>query len=132
MKKLLLSFILISTLFGDIILVGNQTCKIENISNVELKNIYLGINRTLNNEKINIYDSKDIKLYEEFITEILKKSVVSLETYWVKMLFSGRAKPPQQISFSEFLELSNSKECNMSYIRAKEYKSSLKRIAIVE
>lgn len=132
MKKFILFSILASSLFADVILIANESCKIENISTIELKNLYLGLNKTINNEKVNIYDSKDVKLYEEFVTEVLKKSVVSMETYWVKMLFSGRAKPPQQITYSQFLDLMNSKECNIIYVDSKNYKSNIKRIAIVQ
>lgn len=132
MKKILLSLILSTGIFADVIIVGNTGCKINTISSVELKNLYLGLNKSLNNEKVVICDRDDVKLYEEFVTDKLKKSAVSLETYWVRMLFSGRAKPPQQISYSKWLEIKDANECTITYVKESEYKNSFKRIAVVE
>lgn len=132
MRSIILSLILTISLFGDIVLVGNSSCKINTISNIELKNLYLSLNKLSNNEKINFYDRDDLKIYEEFVTNVLKKSVVSLETYWVRMLFSGKAKPHQKISFSQILDLKDSSECSISYVKENEFKTNFKRIMIVE
>lgn len=133
MKKITLSLILAFNLFAnDIILVGNKNCKINNLTNIELKNLYLGLSKILNDEKVTVFDRNNKTLHEEFIKDILKKSVVSIETYWVKMLFSGRAKPPVQISSEDLSNLNNFKECTITYISQNEYKNTLKRISIVE
>lgn len=133
MKKITLSLILAFNLFAnDIILVGNKNCKINNLTNIELKNLYLGLSKISNDEKVTVFDRNNKTLHEEFIKDILKKSVVSIETYWVKMLFSGRAKPPVQISSEDLSNLNNFKECTITYISKNEYKNTLKRISIVE
>lgn len=133
MKKITLSLILAFNLFAnDIILVGNKNCKINNLTNIELKNLYLGLSKISNDEKVTVFDRNNKTLHEEFIKDILKKSVVSIETYWVKMLFSGRAKPPVQISSDDLSNLNNFKECTITYISQNEYKNTLKRISIVE
>lgn len=132
MKKILLSLILSISLFGEVILVGNSNCKLNSLSRIELKNLYLGLSKASQDEKINVLNRDDTKLYEYFVTKELKKSVVSMETYWVRMLFSGRAKPPKQISYSQWLDLNSSNECLVVYIDEKEYKKGFKRIAIVE
>lgn len=133
MKKITLSLILAFNLFAnDIILVGNKNCKINNLTNIELKNLYLGLSKISNDEKVTVFDRNNKTLHEEFIKDILKKSVVSIETYWVKMLFSGRAKPPVQISSEDLSNLNNFKECTITYISQNEYKNTLKRISIVE
>lgn len=132
MKKILLSLILSISLFGEVILVGNTNCKLSSLSRIELKNLYLGLSKASQNEKINVLDRDDTKLYEYFVTKELKKTVVSLETYWVRMLFSGRAKPPKQISYTQWINMNNNNECTIIYIQEKEYKPDFKRIAIVE
>lgn len=132
MKTIILISILCIQAFADIMIVGSSNCQINSLSRVELKNLYLGLNKTSNKDKINVLNRDDTKLYEEFVTTELKKSVVSLETYWVRMLFSGNAKPPKQISYKEWLEINNQNKCFIIYIKQTEYKDNFKRISIEE
>lgn len=131
--KILISFLILSIyLQADIIIVGNLKCKTTTLSKIELKNLYLGINKMSNEEKINIFDREEKKIYEEFVTQELKKSIVLLETYWVRMLFSGKAKPPKKISALTLKELNSLDECAIVYIEEKELTKMFKRIDIVE
>ncbi len=68
MKKITLSLILAFNLFAnDIILVGNKNCKINNLTNIELKNLYLGLSKISNDEKVTVFDRNNKTLPENNI-----------------------------------------------------------------
>lgn len=134
MKRVILLFILsISLLYSEMLIVANDSCKIESLSRIELKNLYLGLTKQADEERVTVFDRNEIDIYQEFVTKELKKSIVSLETYWVRMLFSGRAKPPKRFTLKEWIDYTNySKECSITYIEENENNSLLKRIKIAE
>lgn len=132
MKKIILFLILSIYLQANIIVIGNSNCKTDSLSRIELKNLYLGINKISNKEKINIFDREEKDIYEEFVTQELNKSIVLLETYWVRMLFSGKVKPPKRLSKLSLNELDNINECAIIYIKENEFTKNFKRINIVE
>lgn len=133
MKKLSLIFLFTTSLvFADMIIVGSPSCRVQSISKTELKSLYLGLSSSLDNQQIIVTDRDSKELYEAFADEYLKKSPLVLKTYWARMLFTGKAKPPKQISYAQLATLENANGCQITYIAKEEYKSGLKRLSIVE
>src|SRR3989338_11655765 len=54
----------------------------------ELKDIYLGNKESANGTKILLTDQKDKKILEVFISQFIGMSVSSYKSHWVKKLFS--------------------------------------------
>jgi ABC-type phosphate transport system substrate-binding protein len=93
-KKISILYILLSCLLhaSDIVLVSNINSKIDKIDLSDLKNIYLKNIKSINGVRLLPIDNKTIK--KNFDKIVIQKSPLQINSYWAKMIFSGKSQPP--------------------------------------
>lgn len=95
-QLILLTFIYSASANADYAVIVNIEAGLTEITTTELRKIYLKKIPVLPNGKSAVIvglASGDAR--EQFNKEILRKSESSLNSYWSRLMFSGRAKPPQ-------------------------------------
>lgn len=63
----------------------------------ELKDIYLGNKESANGTKLLLADQRDKKIFEVFISQFIGMSASSYKSHWVKKLFSLGAAVPKVV-----------------------------------
>ena len=98
MKNLfILILLLISSINADSIIIKTQHCSFESLEEKQIKYIFLGKLTNINNQTITPINSNNEKTYSDFTEKYLRKSPSKVRTYWTRMLFTGKAKPPMSI-----------------------------------
>lgn len=89
---------LISTAFtarADIAIVINEASAVRQISHSEAVNIFMGRYRRLPNDSMALpIDQAPLKA--RFYKALVQKDMAEINSYWARLVFSGRASPPQQ------------------------------------
>lgn len=132
MMKFILLIIFSSYTFASLLVVSSKNCNFNNLNQNDLKNLYLGLTTEVNNQEVMIYDRDEKNLHDEFIVDYLKKTPILIKKYWVRMLFTGRGKPPKKITIQEWNDILKDDKCSIFYILPSEYNSDLKRINLSE
>jgi ABC-type phosphate transport system substrate-binding protein len=94
MKKIIFLFCVVSYSFaiGDIVVIANKSIDIKDISMKDIKNIYLKNKKDIQGIKLTPIDNKNIK--HSFDKKVLNKTQLQVNSYWAKMIFSGKNQPP--------------------------------------
>jgi len=117
MKKFIILIItLITFLDADIKIIASPICKVESLSQNEIKNIFMLKKRSIEEEPVNVLDSLDKETYAVFIKEYLNKSSRKMKVYWTRMLFTGKKIPPKKLSIDELNSLDTNNSCYLSYV----------------
>lgn len=135
MKKILLAFaaaVCMQSANADLVVVANPNVKLNAISQIELTKIFLG--------QSSVYPdgSKAVPLdingdhRNSFYTYILKKSPTQLEKYWARMIFTGKAQPPRQISSKDVKSIVADTQGAISYMDSAAVDSSVKVLTVVQ
>jgi ABC-type phosphate transport system substrate-binding protein len=82
---------------ADIVVVANKDNQIEALTKKQIIDIYMGRKSTFPNGEVVLpidqeIDSTTRKL---FYQNLVNKTVSEINTYWARLLFSGRATPPR-------------------------------------
>lgn len=100
MKKLLLTlcvFLIVTCVYSENYkVIANKDVEIATINAELLKNIYLGKKSQLDNgtkvEGVMLEEGDGI---EEFVKNIVQKTLSQFKTFWKKAIFTGKGKPPR-------------------------------------
>ena len=101
MKRIIftaLVFILLlsSASFAAEIVIANNSVPVDALSKEKLKNIYLGKKSQWDNgNKIVVVMLKKGPVHENFIKNMVKKSAAQFSSFWKKLIFTGKGKPPK-------------------------------------
>lgn len=98
-KILLLFSLLLGTLCADIVVVVAQDSPLKSLTRTEVRQLFLS-NRSGDAVAV---ESSPNRLHERFYDTIAGKTTAQLRAYRARQIFSGRGKPPRQVS-SEALE----------------------------
>jgi len=117
MKNFMISILfVISFLHADIEVIISSACKVETLSQHEIKNIFMLKRKMIEDQSITILESSDKETYTHFIKLYLKKSRRKMKVYWTRMLFTGKKIPPQKVSSKELKLLDGCTRCYISYL----------------
>ncbi|WP_438766415.1 hypothetical protein [Kushneria sp. TE3] len=84
-----------ATARADIAIVINDASPVHQISHSEAVNIFMGRYRRLPNNSVALpIDQAPLKA--RFYRALVQKDVAEINSYWARLVFSGRASPPQQ------------------------------------
>ena len=114
-KKCLLGFVCLAiagmvftfpgnALAGDLVLIGNRSVPVSELSGDDVQNIYLGKKKVWDNGmKVMFATLSDGEVSGQFLKEYVKKNANTFNTYWKKQVFTGGGKPP--VSFDKEKDL---------------------------
>lgn len=131
MKKLL---VLISGLYfhaacvqADVVVVGNPSIT-EKLSAGEVKNLFLGKRKALpSGAKVSVIEqSESSSVRVEFHTKFTHKTQSQLNSYWARLVFTGKGKMPKEVSDSkEVIRLVSSNPGLIGYVDSSEVSSDV-------
>lgn len=84
---------------ADVVLVANPGSGIEQLTQSEVINIYLGRYRRLPTGStavpIDLSDKTDVKV--RFYQLLVDKNLAEINAYWSRLVFSGKTRPPLEV-----------------------------------
>lgn len=120
-------------LAGSIEIIVNPESKVTSIGRAELSKIFLRRLRTWADGKravpVDQLPSSDAR--EAFTRLVHGRSVVTVEVYWKRMIFSGRGVPPEELaSDAEVLEFVRSTPGAVGYVTSSEALEGVQKLAL--
>jgi hypothetical protein len=88
-----------SAFAGDIVVIVNPASGVHEMTRAQVADVFMARDRHLPTGVTALPLDMGIQSIErrEFYSKLLRKSVPEINAYWARLLFSGRATPPQQI-----------------------------------
>lgn len=132
--KLTISLLFLLSLYSygysqEIVVVVNKSNSINELSKSEVIDIYMGRYMTFpNGKKAKPFDlPTESQLKKDFYLELLNQNERKINAYWARVLFSGRAKPPESVeSINEVLSHLQNSEFGIAYIPESEMTEDVK------
>jgi len=118
MKKLVLIFLTSILLFAsnDMVVVTN-TSVVEKLSKSEVKRLFLSKTNKVHNINIKVVELSENGEKDKFYKQISGKSKSQLRSYWTRLIFTGKAKPPVQVNtMDELLKEMKKSEVIVTYL----------------
>lgn len=82
---------------GDLVLIANPSSGISKLSREQVVDLYLGRNRKLPSGATSLpIDLSGDKDRERFYSTLVNKDLAQINSYWARLVFSGKATPPFQ------------------------------------
>jgi ABC-type phosphate transport system substrate-binding protein len=108
MRNILLCLILLAlfstSVQAEIQIIVNKSVPVSNLSDQEIKNIFLAkVKKWDNGKKIIIMTLKSSSVHDQFTREFTNKNSSQFKRYWRKLGFTGKAIPPRSYSSEESL-----------------------------
>jgi len=99
----------------DIQIIASNSCKINHLNKLTIKEIFLKKREYIAGEQIIILDNPNEIIYKNFIHKFINKNLREIKVYWMRMLFTGQTIPPEKLKPTS-LNLYDDKICYISYI----------------
>lgn len=127
MRIVLFIFLLSSLLFAEILIVTNKNTKIDTLSKNVIRYLYLKKINSINDISLIPLTNKDKSRHEEFVNKILDKSISQYNSYWARLVFTGKKSIPKKLTDNEICEQLN-KVNTIAYIYRSELTENMKII----
>lgn len=127
MRVLFSILIFTSFLFSEIIIVTNKNSTIEKLPKDYIQYLYLQKIDKIDNNKIIPLVCIEKKLHKEFVNKFLNKSIFQYNSYWARLVFTGRKSMYKKLTKDEiFAKLDNIN--TIAYIQRADLKDTMKII----
>lgn len=118
-----------------IVVIVNKDNPINTFSQRELVDLYMGRNLYFpdGNLAVRLDHAPTSPIREDFYQQLVGKSVAEVNAYWARLLFTGRASPPQVLDNShKVIETVHKNRNAIGYIREEDLVDSVKVVGRVE
>ncbi|HBF08084.1 MAG TPA: hypothetical protein DHW71_01940 [Gammaproteobacteria bacterium] len=90
---------------ADVYVIMSNQSDIQELSKEEVRYIYFSKILTIDNKPVNLiaYDLEDENIRSSFYKSVSGKSLRQMSSYWARMVYSGRGKPPEALKVEEML-----------------------------
>lgn len=125
-----------SSASGELAIVVNNTNDIQEISVEDVASIFLGKSRQLpdGTKVVPLDQLEGSGLKQEFYAKVVRKTLPQLNSYWSRLIFTGRGQPPFAVSGnSEVLEFIASNPNMIGYVdvRALQTAANLSNVKVL-
>ncbi len=104
------------TTHADMVVVTNASNGVSQLSKTEIINIFMGRFQKLS-PSISAFPVDNVLLRPKFYQLLVGKAPSEINSYWARLVFSGRASPPRQISEPlELLDIVQNNKGAITYI----------------
>lgn len=127
--------LLASQVQAGIVVIVNPNNDLQKFSQRQLVDLYMGRNLYFPNGELalRLDHPPDSPIRAEFYQGLVGKSVSEVSAYWARLLFTGRASPPQVIQDSEsVLNIVRNNNNAIGYIEENELDDTVKVIGRVD
>ncbi|HAU14102.1 MAG TPA: phosphate ABC transporter substrate-binding protein, partial [Gammaproteobacteria bacterium] len=89
-----------SSASGELAIIVNNTNDIQEISVEDVASIFLGKSRQLpdGTKVVPLDQLEGSGLKQEFYAKVVRKTLPQLNSYWSRLIFTGRGQPPFAVS----------------------------------
>lgn len=118
-----------------IVVIVNTDNPVNNFTQRQLVDLYMGRNLYFPDGRlaIRLDQSPGSSIREEFYQQLVGKTVAEVNAYWARLLFTGRASPPQVMNNSERVIEAVTKNKNaIGYVRESELVDTVKVVGRVD
>ncbi|MDH5387566.1 MAG: hypothetical protein OEY06_03845 [Gammaproteobacteria bacterium] len=117
-----------STVGAEIVVVASLDSPISKMSQREVTNIFMAkTNRNSEGKRVTAIELSDSDCKTEFYKVITGKTISQLKSYWSKLIFTGKGKPPRSFDENKSLvEELNNNDYAVTYIPANQLTQSMK------
>ena len=119
---------------AEIVVVVNKDNPVSNFSRRELVDLFMGRTQHFDDGSLvlRLDQPPDSKTRSQFYRELVNKSVAEVNAYWAKLLFTGRASPPQVLdSSANVLKAVRENRNAVGYLERSEVDASVKIVGHV-
>ncbi|ARS51790.1 hypothetical protein [Kushneria konosiri] len=111
---------------ADIAIVINEASPVHQISHGEAVNIFMGRYRRLPDNSVALpIDQGPLKA--RFYKALVKKDMAEINSYWARLVFSGRASPPQQTdTLKDLVDIVTHNNNALGYVDVAEMPSNMR------
>ncbi len=118
-----------------VVVVANKDNQINELTKKQVIDIYMGRTTLLPNGEaaLPLDQNADSTIRKLFYHNLVNKTVSEINAYWARLLFSGRAKPPQAVQdvISVINVIKNNKSA-IGYIRLEDLTDEVRVISYVD
>lgn len=134
MKKIFLfaiaSLLGLGTAHAELVMVANPTVKFSSLSQNDLSRLFLGQTGRFPDGSVAIALNASGDGKGSFYRQVLQKSPEQMEKYWARMIFTGRAQPPREVSPREVKSVVATTPGAIGYIDSNQVDASVKVIQV--
>lgn len=133
MKRIL--FALIATFcaqlaHAELVVIANPKVKVSSISQAEVTKLFLGQNGTFSDGSKAVPLDVAGNYRDSFYEHVLKRSATQIEKYWARMIFTGKAQPPRQVSEKDVKAIVADTAGAISYVDSSNVDESVKVLTV--
>ena len=121
MKTVLFLLFLLSSIDAQMLVVTKNDSQIKKLSKEVVQYLYLGKLDTIDGVRVHVLLSKDRALHSEFCDTILEKSESQYNSYWARLVFTGKKPMAKRLSAKEIQEQMQEKN-TITYIKRSQLK----------
>ncbi len=132
---LLLITLLASPLQAGVVVIVNAENTVNDFNQRQLVDLYMGRDLYFPNGQmaLRLDQSPDSKVRKNFYANLVGKTIAQVNAYWARLLFTGRASPPQVIRNSkDVLKAIRNNSNAVGYIDEKDLEDGVRVIAHVD
>ncbi len=120
------------SLASDLVMIGNRSVPVSEISKEDIQNIYLGKKKNWDNGmKIMVATLGDGAVTDKFLKDYVKKNSNTFDTYWKKQIFTGGGKPPVKFDKEkDLVEYVSSNKGALGYVSSQSVSENVKIILV--
>jgi len=131
----LMGLLLASVASAEIVVVVNKQNPVDSLNRRELVDLYMGRTQHYPNGTLvlRLDQAPDSDTRSQFYRSLVNKSVAEVNAYWARLLFTGRASPPQVLDNSASVLDAVRKNPNaIGYVDSRDVDNSVKVIGRVD
>ncbi len=127
------ALLLSSIASADIAIVVNPESGINEASTADIAQLFLGKRNHIGGEAVRAVDQgEDSDTREEFYTKVVNKTGSQLTAYWSRLIFTGKASPPQTVdNDAEVIEMVAEDEDFVGYVSPSSVDDTVKVIMVI-
>lgn len=132
---LLLITLLASPLQAGVVVIVNAENTVNDFNQRQLVDLYMGRDLYFPNGQmaLRLDQSPDSKVRKNFYANLVGKTIAQVNAYWARLLFTGRASPPQVIRNSkDVLKAIRNNSNAVGYIDEKDLEDGVRIVAYVD
>lgn len=131
----LMCLLLATAASAEIVVVVNKQNPVDSLNRRELVDLYMGRNQHYPNGTLvlRLDQAPDSETRSQFYRALVNKSVAEVNAYWARLLFTGRASPPQVLDNSaSVLDAVRQNPNAIGYVDSRDVDNSVKVIGRVD
>lgn len=129
---LVLSAIYSSAAVGEVVIVAHKSVGVDQVDARAFQEMALGKRvQWRDGAQVRFVVMKDRELHEQFLRSFVRKSPSQWDTYWRRMMFTGRGLPPKTLDSSKaILDFVSQTEGAVGYVDAEAVSETVKVLEI--